>query len=410
MKTRIVIAGACRTAIGRDRGSLRNFKPVDLLVPCFERTISEAIANAKYSLNHVGEVIVGQGGQSAEAPNIARVAAMKATKSDRMTRIPAYTVQRNCGSGLQAIASAADKIRLGEAEAVLVGGVESMSRFSFTLAPELRWGVPFNPSCSPELIDNLKAGLTDPITGLMMGNTAECVAAKYDVTRRDQDKFAAQSYQRAYRAQRMKKFAPQIVPLELHSGGGVAPVLFKEDEGIRADVKVDGAYGLETLPPIFDIEGTVTGGNACQISDGAASMLVVSERHAREAGMPILAEILGYGFAACEPEYMGMGPAHAIPKVLERAEIGKNSVDFWEINEAFAAQVLACQRQLEIPNEKLNLWGGAIAMGHPVGATGVMLTAKLAALLHDMKKDIGVMSLCIGGGQGGAIVIRRWKE
>ena len=341
-------------------------------------------------------MIVGNVAQSSDAPNIARVAALKAGIPDY---VPAFTVQRNCGSGLQAVVSACQMIKAEEAKIVMAGGTESMSNIPY-ISREMRFGKGLQHS---QFIDAIWEGLTDPVTGEMMGKTAENIAQTFGISREDQDEFAVQSHQKAFRAMREGKFRSQIFPPE--TGG---KKVF-QDEGINQALT---RQHLSLYPEraFFVKGGTVHAGNSCSISDGASSFFVLTLEEALRHGIKPEAEILGYAFAGCHPSFMGMGPYYAIPGALGNAGLDMKEVDLFEINEAFAAQVLGCQRQLGISLDQLNVWGGAIALGHPVGATGAILTTKLIAMLKETGKNYGVVSMCIGGGQGGAMVIRDWTE
>lgn len=394
MINRVFIAGSCRTPIGKagaTRGNLSSLSATQLLVPCFEETIKRSGAR----MGQLDQVIVGNCAQSSDAPNTARVAALKA---EIPINIPSFTVQRNCGSGLQAVVSACQMIKAEEANIVLAGGTESMSNIPFILK-DVRFGCGLQHK---QLTDALWEGLTDPITGEMMGETAENIAVRHNISRDDQDEFAVQSHKKAFRALREGKFRSQVVAVEV----GGRKVF--QDEGINQALTKE----LLSLVPekVFFVKGgTVHAGNSCGISDGASSLIVLTGQEALNKNIEPEAEILGYTFEACDPSYMGMGPYYAIPKALARAGLSLGEVDYFEINEAFAVQTLACQRELRIPLEKLNVWGGAIALGHPVGATGAVLITKLIALLQDTNKSFGVVSMCIGGGQGGAIVIKNLK-
>lgn len=391
------MAGSCRTPIGKapKNGCFKDLSAVDLLVPCLHSTFIRA--GLGMNTPELDEVIMGQVAQSSDAPNIARVAALKAGIAQS---IPAFTVQRNCGSGLQAITSAVQAMLAGDVGMILVGGTESMSNIPFVLrGTRDGWDYKPNRNTAPLLVDGLDEGLTDPVTKEMMGRTAENIAEKYEISREAQDEFAANSHKKAFIAARAGKFTSQIVPLQTKKG------LVKNDEGINPACTKQ-TLAMPFIKTIFKENGTVTGGNACQISDGASSMLVLTEQKANELGIQPEAEVLGYAYAACDPSYMGLGPVHAIRKMFKDRVIGIDQVDIFEINEAFAVQALACQRDLKIPDDKLNLWGGAIALGHPVGATGSILTTKAIAMLKDMKKEFAVISMCIGGGQGGAMLIR----
>ncbi|MDO8495960.1 MAG: thiolase family protein [bacterium] len=394
MAKRIFITGSCRTPIGKaggTRGNLSSLSATELLAVCFK----ESEKRSGLKSDSFDQVIVGNCAQSSDAPNTARVAALKAGIP---INVPSFTVQRNCGSGLQAVVSACQMIKAEEANIVLAGGTESMSNIPYILK-DVRFGCGLQHK---QLTDALWEGLTDPITGEMMGKTAENIAERYDISRDDQDEFAVQSHQKAFRALREGKFRSQICSVEV---GGRK---ISQDEGINQALTKQ-FLSLFPEKAFFVKGGTVHAGNSCGISDGAASLIVLSWPEAINRKIEPEAEILGYAFEACDPSYMGMGPYYAIPKALSRAGLGINDVDYFEINEAFASQTLACQRGLEIPMDKLNVQGGAIALGHPVGATGAILITKLIALLKDAGKHIGVVSMCIGGGQGGAIVIRNMR-
>jgi len=391
---RIVIAGSCRTPVGKaggTRGNLSSLSAVELLTNCFK----ESERRSGLKSNSFDQVIAGNCAQSSDAPNIARVAALRAGAP---INVPSFTVQRNCGSGLQAVVSACQMIKAEEANIVLAGGTESMSNIPYILK-DVRFGCGLQHK---QLIDALWEGLTDPITGEMMGKTAENIAERYNISRDDQDEFAFQSHQKAFRASREGKFRSQICSVEV--GGRKV----SQDEGINQALTKQ-FLSLFPEKAFFVRGGSVHAGNSCGISDGASSLIVLTWPEATKRNIEPEAEILGYAFEACEPSYMGMGPYYAIPKALSRAGLSINDIDFFEINEAFASQTLACQRLLGIPMGKFNVQGGAIALGHPVGATGVLLITKLIALLKDTDKNFGVVSMCIGGGQGGAIVIRNLK-
>lgn len=391
MSDTIVISSACRTPLGMaPLGNLSDVSAVDLLTAVFKETLKRS----KLDPRHISEVIAGNVAQSSDAPNIARVAALKAGVPKQ---VPGFTVQRNCGSGLQALVSAAQAVKAYDADMVLVGGTESMSNIPHILRG-LRKGLKYDPrKMLANFVDGLGEGLIDPITGEVMGKTAENIAATYAVSRADQDEFAADSHRKAFRAMREGKFRPQIVAIQTRKE------LVAQDEGINAGLNKET---LALFPTIFQEKGTVTPGNSCPLSDGASSFLVTTLAIAKRYSLNPEAEILSYAFAGCDPSYMGMGPVWAIPNALLESRISVRDIDLFEINEAFAAQVLACQRGLQIPIEKLNVWGGAIALGHPVGATGAILTTKAIAMLKDLKKELAVISMCIGGGQGGALVLR----
>lgn len=394
---KIVIAGSCRTPIAKaPGGKLKNWTAVDLMTLCFQETLRRHFVIP----NHV---IAGSVMHSSDAPNVARVAALRANIPQA---VPAFSVQMNCGSGLRSITSAVQMIKAGDANCVLAGGTESMSNIPI-VGRQLRkgQGVGYDPRVRmPNFVDALAEGLTDPITGEAMGKTAENIAEACSISRKDQDEFAIASHKKAAAATRAGKFKSQSILVKEDKEG-------KEQIVIAVDECVNPTLNAQTLalwPTIFKENGTVTPANSCPLSDGASSMLVMTEEYAKANGITPEAEIVGYGYAGCNPSMMGMGPVNAVNWMMSnRADgIRLSDVDFVELNEAFAAQALACQRILEIPSEKLNVWGGAIALGHPVGATGSILTAKAIALLKDQKKELAIITMCIGGGQGGAMLIR----
>ena len=391
---KIVIAGSCRTPIGKMGGNLKDVTAQQLLSTVFRGTLKRAKFN-KEKIQHLDEVIAGNVAQSSDAPNVTRVAALL---TNIPVQIPAYTVQRNCGSGLQALVSAAQIIKAGEAEMILVGGTENMSRIPY-INRDMRFGKKFQNSI---FIDALWEGLTDPITGEIMGLTAENIAEECNISRKEQDDFAVRSHEKAKEAIEKGLFDSQIVSVDV-KGKSVG-----EDEGVNPAL---GSI-IRAIPDkaFFKQGGTVHALNSCPISDGASSFLVLTSEKARELGIEPEAEIISYAFAGLEPRVMGLGPVYAVPKALAKANLGVGQIDFWEINEAFASQALACQYKLGIRLEQLNVWGGAIALGHPVGATGALLTTKLIYILKDTDKDYGVVSMCIGGGQGGALVIKNWRK
>ena len=391
----IVITGAVRTAQAKLGGALKDLTNAQL---------GEAVLRGLLDRTHVppsaiDEVIFGCVGQQSDAHNVARVIALKAGLPQV---IPAFTVSRNCASGLQAIVSAIQMILAGDAGVVVAGGVEVMSSTPF-VNRDLRFGKKLRDSV---MIDALWEGLRDPISGMMMGETAEVLAEEFKISRREQDAFAAESHQRAVRAARSGKFKEEIVPVTLPSRSKKekAGTVFMEDEGPNpaADIQALGQY-----PTTFKEGGTVTAGNSCSISDGAAAVLVTTKDKAQELGLEVLATVKSWAFTGVEPRRMGMGPVPASQKALLRAKLSLRDIPLIEINEAFAAQYLAVERLLGLDRERVNVNGGAIALGHPVGATGVRI---VVALLHEMKRRCasrGLASLCIGGGQGGSIVFER---
>jgi acetyl-CoA C-acetyltransferase len=318
-------------------------------------------------------------------------------------RVPAYTVARNCASGLQAIVNAAQEIMCGEAEVVVTGRVENMSRAPY-VSRDMRWGKRLRHA---EFIDSVWEGLTDAFCGQVMGYTAENLAEEFKISRQEQDRFAVESHKRAFRAPREGKFKDEIVTVMVPkkaAGKEVMPEPFSQDEGINPALT---EQQLSLYPPIFKEGGTVTGGNACPLNDGAAALLVMSKEKARALGYEPLGTIRAYAFVGVEPQRMGIGPALAIPAALKKAGLNLKDIQLVEVNEAFAAQYLSVEKQLGLNREIVNVNGGAIALGHPVGMSGARLAI---TSLREMKRrnlSLGVVSLCVGGGIGSAMVLER---
>ncbi|MFN2646661.1 MAG: acetyl-CoA C-acetyltransferase [Burkholderiales bacterium] len=388
----IYIVGAARTPIGKFAGTLAKTPAADLGA----LVIKEVLKRAGVKPDQVSEVIMGQVLTAAVGQNPARQAAMKAGLPHM---IPAMTINKVCGSGLKAAMLAAQSIANGDSDIVVAGGQESMS-----LAPHAlngsRDGFRMGDA---KLVDTMIVdGLWDVYNQYHMGVTAENVAKEYVVTREDQDKFAAASQNKAEAAQKAGRFADEIVTVEVPSRKG--PVLFKDDEYPRHGTTVDA---LASLKPAFDKAGSVTAGNASGINDGAAAVVVASARKVKELGLRPLARIKAFASAGVDPKYMGMGPVPASKRCLARAGWEPKDLDLMEINEAFAAQAIAVNRQMGWDTAKVNVNGGAIALGHPIGASGCRI---LVTLLHEMgKRDAkrGLASLCIGGGMGVALAVER---
>jgi acetyl-CoA C-acetyltransferase len=319
---------------------------------------------------------------------------------------PGFTVARNCASGIQSITSAVQAINSKDGELFLVGGTESMSNIPYILK-NARWGLKLRHT---ELTDALWEGLTDPIANQIMGRTAENLVERYEISREEQDEYAVQSHKKAFMATRMEKFKKEIVPVEVVkkvAGQEVARESITQDECINPALSVQKAA---LYPAIFKEAGSVTPANACPISDGAAAMLVMTADKAQALGIEPEARVVSYAYAALDPAYMGLGPAFAIPKVLKRAGLKLEDIGVIELNEAFAAQVLADSIELknqgyELDFDILNPNGGAIALGHPVGATGARQVATLLPELRRRKAKYGLVSMCVGGGQGGALIL-----
>jgi acetyl-CoA C-acetyltransferase len=390
----VVIVDAVRTPVGSHGGMLKDFTALDLT----ETIIKGLIDRTKIDASSIAEVIFGNVFQSSDAPNVARVAALKAGIPKE---VPAYTVARNCDSGMDAIIYAWRSIQVGDGDIYLVGGVESMSTIPY-LVRGARWGLKLRHS---ELTDALWEGLTDPNCGQIMGRTAENLVEEYNLTREQQDEFAVGSHQKAYQAQQDGKFTDEILGIEIVRRK--EKTILIQDETINPDLTIEKAA---KAPAVFKENGTVTPANACSISDGACAVLVMTAEKAAELGYTPLAKIVSYGYAGVEPERMGIAPAYAIPKALEKAGLKLEQMDLIEINEAFAGQVLAVGAELGIDWDKVNVNGGAIALGHPVGSSGCRI---IVTLLHEMKRrkkeglpiQYGLASLCAEGGQGSTLIV-----
>lgn len=387
----VVIVSAVRTPIASFGGALQGYGAVNLGA----LVIREAVQRAGIQGKQVDEVIMGNVLQAGLGQNPARQAALKAGLPVETT---AQTINVVCGSGLKAIVAAAQAIRAGDAEIVVAGGMESMSDAAFLLE-QARWGQRMGHGT---LVDSmLKDGLWCAFNEYHMGITAENVAEKYGIGRREQDEFAAWSQAKAVAAIAEGRFREEIVPVAIPQRKG-EPVIFDRDEYPRAGTTVET---LGKLKPAFKKDGTVTAGNASGINDAAAACVLMSKDKAAALGIPYLAAIKGYGMAGVDPAIMGVGPVDAVKKALQKAGIALDELDLIEANEAFAAQALAVTRELGFPREKVNVNGGAIALGHPIGASGTRI---LVTLVHEMKKrqdKLGLATLCIGGGQGIALVV-----
>lgn len=386
MSIEAVIVDCLRTPAGKaPRGSLRNTRPDDLAALVIRRLLEKYPA---ISSEDVDDVILGCAlPESESGMNMGRVAALRAGLPDS---VPGMTVNRFCSSGLQAIAMAADRIRSGSAQIIIAGGAESLSMLPMT-------GNKFAPN--PWIVDH------HPQVYMGMGLTAEQVQRKYGVTREDADQFAYRSHHNALRAQTEGKFDDEIVPVPLESTvleNGAQQhraVMFTKDEGPRADTSLEA---LAKLKPVFQSDGTVTAGNSSQTSDGAAAALVMSADKAEELGLRPMARFVSFAVAGVPPEIMGIGPVVAIPKALAHAGLKKEDIGVIELNEAFAVQALAVIRKVGLDLDRVNPNGGAIALGHPLGCTGAKLTATLLREMHRKGSQYGMVTMCVGGGQGAA--------
>ena len=386
-----VILSACRTPIGSFGGALKDLSAVDLAAI----VVREAIARAGVAPAEVGDVVLGCVLQAGAGMNVARQAALKAGVP---REVPGETVNRVCGSGLQAVVHAVEALRVGYIDTMVAGGTESMSNAPYFLKGA-RWGYRMGHA---EATDSMLAeGLTCAINQIHMGITAEEVASRYGISRVDQDGFAAESQQRAERAIQAGRFAEEIVPVDVPKKPGQS-VRVDTDEYPRRGTTVEK---LAALRPAFTKDGTVTAGNASGINDGAAALVVTTRGKAASAGRAPLAKILAYASTGVDPKIMGIGPVPAVRTVLDRAHLTIDQVDLFELNEAFAAQSLAVMRELKADPAKVNVNGGAIALGHPIGASGARVLTTLLHALRARKLRYGVASLCIGGGMGIAMAV-----
>ena len=390
----IYLVGSVRTPIGRFGGALAGQTAAELGAAA----AAECVRRSGIEPGAVGEVIWGAARQAGTGPNLARQIGYRAGLPET---VPAFTVNQACGSGLQAIILAAQEIMLGRAEAVLAGGVENMSRVPY-LAEGARWGMKMG---NVELVDGMyRDGFLDPLSGIVMGQTAENLARQYRISREEQDQFALRSQQRAAHAIGSGRFDAEITPIEIKGKRGET-IVFARDEHPRADTSMET---LKKLPPVFDKDGTVTAGNSSGITDGAAAVMLVSEETLKSLNdVEPQARLIDYEIAGVAPEIMGIGPVPAVRRLLKRQQLTLESIDLIELNEAFAAQVIACDRELAFDAARLNVNGGAIALGHPIGCTGVRITTTLLHELHKRHARRGLATLCVSGGMGLALLVER---
>lgn len=388
----VVVLSGARTAIGSFGGSLKDFPPSDLAALC----VREAVKRAGVESGEVGHVVFGNIIHTdAHDPYLARVAGVK---GGLPVETPALTLNRLCGSGLQAIITAAQTIMLGDADVTVAGGAENMSRSPY-FSTTMRWGARMNDS---PMIDAMMATLSDPFDDCHMGVTAENVAKKWNIPREAQDKLAAESHRRAGNAIDKGYFKEQIVPVEIKSKTG--STFFDTDETVRRDSTVDK---LAKLKPVFDKNGTVTAGNASSINDAAAAVVLMERGLAAKRGLQPLGRLVDYSYAAVDPKYMGIGPVPAVKALLKKTGLKLADFDVIELNEAFAAQALAVMRELELPPDRTNPNGSGISLGHPLGATGCILTIKALDQLKRIGGKLALVTMCIGGGQGIAAIFER---
>jgi acetyl-CoA C-acetyltransferase len=388
----VVVLSGVRTAIGKYGGGLASVPPCDLAAT----VVREAVSRAGVEPGEVGHAVFGNVIHTeVRDMYLSRVAAVN---GGLPVETPAFTLNRLCGSGLQAIVSAAQAIRLGDCDAAVAGGAESMSRGQYWL-PAMRWGQRMQDGVA---VDAMAGALTDPFEACHMGVTAENVAGEFGVSRQDQDGLAAESHRRAAAATEAGYFTEQITPIEIPGRKGTVTV--DTDEHIRPGVTTDD---LAKLRPSFAKDGTVTPGNASGINDAAAAVVIASGSFAAGRGLSPLGRLVAYSHAGVEPRIMGMGPVPAVRKVLDRAGLKLDEIDLFEVNEAFAAQALAVIRELGLPPERTNPNGSGVSLGHPVGATGTILAVKALYELRRTGGRYALVTMCIGGGQGIAAIFER---
>ena len=389
----VYLAGAVRTPIGRFGGTLATWTAADLGVAVAE----ESLRRARVATDQITDSIWGCARQAGGGPNVARQITFRAGVPQTT---PAATINQACGSGLKAIILAAQEIMLGRSEAVLAGGTESMSRVPY-FAEGARWGARMG---NAQLVDGMyRDGFSDPLSGLLMGQTAEKLARQYEISRGEQDEFALSSQQKAEAAIASGRFNDEVMSLEITEKKGET-TSFTKDEHCRAGTTL---ADLAKLSPVFYKDGTVTAGNSSGITDGAAAVVVLSEDGIKRFGATPQARIVDYEICGVAPEIMGIGPVPAVRALLERQKLSLSDIDLIELNEAFAAQVIACDRELGFAADRLNVNGGAIALGHPIGCTGVRITTTLLYEMRKRQARFGLATLCVSGGMGLALLLER---
>ncbi|HLE69897.1 MAG TPA: acetyl-CoA C-acetyltransferase [Vicinamibacteria bacterium] len=391
MTKSIVIAGAVRTPIGKFGGALKTLSAADLGVAAARGALERSGVPA----NAVGEVIFGNARQAGVRPNVARQISYRAGFGES---VPAYTINKACGSSLKAIMNAYAAVALGDADVVLAGGAESMSNTPYLLL-DARWGQKLGSS---EVVDGMyRDGFLCPLCGQLMGETAETLADRHRISREESDRYALESQHRCERARKEGRFLAEVVPVEVQGRKGQVDRI-STDEHPRDGATLDS---LQKLAPVFRKGGTVHAGNSSGITDGAAAVMVLSEEQAKGLGVEPMARIVGYASAGVDPAVMGIGPVPAVRKLLEKTGLRLEDIDLIELNEAFAAQVIACHRELGFDPERLNVNGGAIALGHPIGATGARIVVTLVHEMVRRKAQRGIATLCISGGMGLALLL-----
>ncbi|MEN8131078.1 MAG: acetyl-CoA C-acyltransferase family protein [Pseudomonadota bacterium] len=388
----VVVLSAVRTAVGTYGGTLKGQPPADLAAT----VVREAVSRAGIDPGQVDHCVFGNVIHT--EPRDMYLSRVASINGGLPVETPAFTLNRLCGSGLQAIVSATQAIKLGDADAAVAGGAECMSRGQYWV-PGLRWGQRMS---NGQVVDAMVGALTDPFDDCHMGVTAENIAKKWGITREAQDELAVESHHRAARAIDQGHFKDQIVPIEIKSRKG--STIFDTDEHVRGNITMER---LAKLRPVFDREGSVTAGNASGINDAAAAVILMEAKAAENAGLKPLARLVGYSLAGVEPKYMGIGPVPAVNKLLEKTGVTIADIDVFEVNEAFAAQALAVARDLELPMERTNPNGSGISLGHPIGATGAIVSVKAIHELHRTGGRYALATMCIGGGQGIAALYER---
>ena len=391
MSPNVVLASSVRTPIGRFGGGLRSVSAVDLGIAA----VKGSLLRAGVAPDAVDQTILGHARQAGCGPNSARQVSVRAGIP---VEKPAFGINQACLSGMQAILAAARAIRLGEAEVVLAGGMESMSRVPFAI--DARWGTRMGNIEAVDLMS--RDGFLDPLSGKIMGETAETLATQYGITREEQDAYAAATQNRCEAARQAGRLQDEITPVEVRSGAATTTI--DRDEHPRDGVT---AEALAALAPVFAKGGSVTAGNSSGITDGAAAMLVMSEDAARRLKVQPLARIVGWRVDGVAPEVMGIGPVPAVRNLLSATGISLDAIDLVELNEAFAAQVLAVDRELRLDPQRVNVNGGAIALGHPIGCSGARIVVTLLHELVRRKARYGLATLCVSGGMGGALLVER---
>ncbi len=387
-----VVVSAVRTIGGRYSGGLSGFSAPELGA----KVVEEVVKRAGISGEEVDELVFGCGWQAGIGPNVARLSTVL---GGLPVEVPAYTINIRCASSLQATIQGAKSIITGDADTVVVGGTEVASNVPYIL-DKARWGARMGDMTAYDGLH--KDGFMCPLAGMLMGSTAELLAEKYSIDREEQDSFALESHQKAVKAMEEGRFKDEVLALEVPQKKQTITV--DQEEIPRADASMEK---MAKLPPVFKKNGTVTAGNSCALADNASALIVMDEEKAKALGLKPLAAIRGYATAGVDPKYMGIGPVKAVPLALEKAGVKLDDIELIELNEAFAVQYLAVEREMKWDRAKVNVHGGAIALGHPVGATGTKLITTLLYALKSHDKALGLVSACVGGGQGVALVFER---